>query len=95
VFTNLGGELLLFATEGTELHLNFKLAGYFKCDQTHGCLELVFLSSPRLSSSPWNSEDQNPVKIKYINLIAYIIIIHVINTNINIKDVLGLCFLGV
>lgn len=92
VFKNLGSGLLLFATVGTKLHSGL-LAGYFKCNRTHSCSELVFLSSPLLSSSSWNTEDQNPVKIKYMNLSAYVIIIHIIHTNININYVLGLYFL--
>lgn len=58
------GGFLLFSTEGMELHLDFRLAGYFKCNQPHGFSDLVFLSSPSISSSPCSIEDQNPFQNK-------------------------------
>lgn len=54
----------MWIIEGIELHLNFKLGGYFKCSQPYGISDLVFLSSLFISSSPCNAEDQDPFQNK-------------------------------
>lgn len=63
-----------------------KLAGYINVIKLMA-VQSWYFSVLLLSSSSWNTEDQNPDKIKYMNLSAYIIIIYVIN------NVLGLYFL--